>query len=71
MLYDIYRVYNKNIPDVLIETIYQPSEPMYDSTQLLGVIRLRVAQQQKMDVADIGIYADGQTENIGGGGPKI
>ena len=71
MLYDNYRVYNKNTPEVLIETIYQPSEPMYDSSQLLGVIKRRVAQQQKMDIADVRIYSDGQSENVGGEGPKI
>lgn len=66
MLYDIYKVYNQNDPDKLIETVYQPSEPMYNLTHLLEVIKIRVAQQQKMELADITVRSAGQTENIGG-----
>ncbi len=71
MLYDIYRVYDKNDPDVLIETVYQPSEPMYNSTLLLDVIKTRVSQQQKINIDDLIVRAGGQTENIAGATPRI
>jgi len=71
MLYDIYRVYDKNDPDALIETVYQPSEPMYNAMLLLVVIKERVSQQQKIDIDDLIVRAGGQTENIAGATPKV
>jgi len=72
MLYDIYKVKNLDESDPtkqLIETIYQPSEPMYDTTQLIKVIKERIKTQTGL--TNIKIISAGQSENVGGEAPRV
>lgn len=72
MLYDIYEVRNLDESDSqkrFIERVYQPSEPMYDTTQLIKVIIERVKTQTGL--TNIKVVSVGQTENVGGEGPRV
>jgi len=72
MFYDVYEVRNLDETDPkkrLIERVYQPAEPMYDTTHLIKVIIERVRTQTKL--TNIKIVAVGQVTNIGGEPPKI
>ncbi len=72
MLYDVYEVRNLDEDDPkkrLLERVYQPSEPMYDSTHLIRVIIERVKTQTKL--TNIKIVAVGQVANVGGEPPRI
>ncbi len=72
MLYDVYEVRNLDEADQekrLVERIYQPSEPMYDSTQLIKVIIERVKTQTNL--TNIKVVAVGQASNVGGEPPRI
>lgn len=71
MLYDIYEV--RHMKDdgeyVLIERVYQPTEPMYDSYALITIIKNRVSTQTKIEKDELRIVNVGQTENLGGEPP--
>ncbi len=72
MLYDVYEVRNLDESDLkkrLVERIYQPSEPMYDTTQLIKVIIERVKTQTKL--TNIRVVSVGQVANVGGEPPRI
>lgn len=72
MIYDVYEVrdLDQNDPEKrLIERVYQPSEPMYDSTHLIKVIIERVKTQTKL--TNIKVVAIGQVSNVGGEPPRI
>lgn len=73
MMYDIYEVHQLNDDGTkeLIERVYQPSEPMYDSTALVNVIKNRIVTQTGLDESVIKITSAGQAENVGGEGPKV
>ena len=72
MFYDVYEVRNldENDPEKrLLERVYQPAEPMYDTTQLIKVIISRVTTQTKL--TNIRVVSVGQVANIGGEPPKV
>ncbi len=72
MIYDVYEVrdLDQNDPEKrLIERVYQPSEPMYDTTHLIEVIIERVKTQTKL--TNIKVVSVGQVSNIGGEPPRI
>ncbi|KKN21834.1 hypothetical protein LCGC14_0921380 [marine sediment metagenome] len=72
MLYDVYEVRNLDESDLekrLLERVYQPSEPMYDTTQLIKVIIERVKTQTKL--TNIRVVSVGQVANVGGEPPRI
>lgn len=72
MLYDIYEVRNLDESDSqkrVIERIYQPTEPMYDVTHLIAIIVERVKTQTGL--TNIKVVSVGQTENVGGEGPRV
>ncbi len=66
MLYDVYEI---SIGDTILERIYQPSEPMYDSNALIKIIKERIKTQY--DGAEATVKHLGQVENIGGEPPTI
>ncbi len=72
MLYDVYEVRNLDESDLekrLLERVYQPSEPMYDTTHLIKVIIERVKTQTKL--TNIKVVSIGQVSNVGGEPPRI
>ena len=72
MFYDVYEVRNLDESDPekrLIERVYQPAEPMYDTTHLIQVIVERVKTQTKL--TNIRVVAVGQVSNVGGEPPRI
>lgn len=72
MFYDVYEVRNLDETDSekrLIERVYQPAEPMYDTTHLIEVIITRVKTQTKL--TNIRVVSVGQVTNIGGEPPRI
>lgn len=72
MFYDVYEVRNLDESDPekrLLERIYQPSEPMYDTTHLVKVIIERVKTQTKL--TNIKVVSVGQVSNVGGEPPKV
>ena len=66
MLYDVYEI---SMYGVYIERIYQPSEPMYDTTALIKIIKERINTQH--GAGKVTVKSIGQVENVGGEPPKI
>ena len=72
MFYDVYEVRNLDEDDPkkrLVERVYQPAEPMYDTTHLIEVIITRVKTQTKL--TNIKVVSVGQVTNVGGEPPRI
>jgi len=72
MFYDVYEVRNLDEIDPekrLIERVYQPAEPMYDTTHLIKVIVERVKTQTNL--TNIRVVSVGQVPNVGGEPPRI
>lgn len=66
MLYDVYEI---SLEGAVVERIYQPSEPMYDTTALIKIIKTRINTQ--LGEGEVTVKSIGQVENIGGEPPKI
>ncbi len=72
MIYDIYEVRHTTDDGYdLVERVYQPSEPMYDSNALIDVIKGRVSTQSGHAEDELRVVNIGQCENIGGEPPAV